>query len=184
MDRKAVFLDRDGTINQDVGYLYREKDLAFIPRAIDAMKMLQKDFMLFIITNQQGISQGVFSEKDFLSFNEGFLDILKQKGVEIKEVYYCPHTKEDNCRCRKPKTFFIEEAGEEYCLDLKNSYMIGDHSSDIEVSLYLDIKTVYLLSGHGRKHADELKGKPDYIAEDLYRAALWINRQEGENKDD
>jgi D-glycero-D-manno-heptose 1,7-bisphosphate phosphatase len=176
--KKAVFLDRDGTINEDVGYLYKKEDLAFIPGAIDAMNMLQEDFLLFIITNQQGISQGVFSEEDFLCFNEEFLEILKKNGINITEVFHCPHTKEENCICRKPKTFFIEKAAEKYCLDIKNSYMIGDHSSDIETGIVLDIKTIYLLSGHGREHIGELGASPDHIAEDLYRASLWINKQD------
>jgi len=175
--KKAVFLDRDGTINEDVGYLYRKEDLIFIPGAIDAMKILQESFLLFIVTNQQGISQGIFSEEEFLDFNKIFLEILEKNGIRIAEVFYCPHTKEENCRCRKPKTFFIEKAVEKYCLDIKDSYMIGDHSSDIETGTGMDIKTIYLLSGHGRKHVGELGASPGHIADDLYRAALWIRQQ-------
>jgi len=174
LNNKAIFLDRDGTINEDVGYLYKIEDLELIPGSLEAMRLLQKDFLLFVITNQQGISQKVFSEEDFLDFNKRFLDVLEENGINIEEVYFCPHTKEDNCNCRKPKTFFIEKAEKDYCLDIKNSYIIGDHSSDIETGLNLDIRTIYLLSGHGKKHVDQLKTKPDHIAEDLYQAALWI----------
>ena len=185
LHKKAIFLDRDGTINEDVGYLYRIEDLEFIPGSLEAMRLLQEDFLLFIITNQQGISQKVFSEKDFLDFNQKFLDILEEKGIKIVEVYYCPHTKEDNCRCRKPKTFFLEKAERDHCLDIKNSYMIGDHSSDIETGLKLDMKTIYLLTGHGKMDFDKLKVKPDHIAEDLYQAAMWIkNKADKDNDDD
>ena len=179
----VVFLDRDGTINEDIGYLYKTEDLQFIPGSLEAMRSLQKDFLLFVITNQQGISQGVFSEKEFLDFNRRFLELLGDNGINIEEVYFCPHTREENCKCRKPKTFFIEKAEMEYELDIKNSYMIGDHSSDIEVALNLDIGTIYLLSGHGKKHVDQLKSKPDHIAEDLFKAALWIkDKREKDNQ--
>ncbi len=179
MYKKAVFLDRDGTINEDVGYLYKIEDLVFIPGALKAMQLLQKDFLLFIITNQQGISQKVFFESDLLKFNHKYLRILEKNRIMITEVYYCPHVKEDNCRCRKPGTYFIEEAQKKYGLDIKNSYIIGDHSSDVEARLFIDIRTIYVLSGHGEKHAYQLKVRPDYIAEDLYEAALWIKNRKG-----
>jgi len=181
MQKKAIFLDRDGTINEDIGYLYKTEDLVFIPRAIDAMKILQDEFLLFIITNQQGISQGVFSEADFLDFNRSFLSILEEKGVSITELYFCPHTRQEKCKCRKPNTYFLSLAEKKYSLDLRNSYIIGDHPSDMEVSCNIDIKTIYILSGHGRKHLKELKIKPDYITDDLYEAAIkvkTINRYE------
>ena len=184
MQKKAIFLDRDGTINEDVGYLYNIEDLEFIAGSLDAMRLLQKDFHLFVITNQQGISQEVFSQDDFIEFNKGFLDVLKNNGINIEEVYFCPHTKEDKCKCRKPKTFFIEKAERDHGLDIRNSYMIGDHSSDIEVGLNLEIGTIYLLSGHGKKHVGELKTKPDFIADDLYQAALWImGEKDGGDRD-
>lgn len=183
MKRKAVFLDRDGTINEDIGYLFKIEDLAFIPGALEAMRMLQKDFFLFIITNQQGISQKVFSESDFIGFNNKYLGMLEKNGVRVTDVYYCPHTKEDKCSCRKPGAYFIEKAKKQYSLDIRNSYIIGDHSSDVEIGSNIDIKTIYVLTGHGGKHADQLKAIPDHIAEDLYQAALWIKKAEKEGKE-
>ena len=181
--KKAIFLDRDGTINEDVGYLYKIEDLSFISGAIEAMKILQNNFLLFIITNQQGISQKIFTEKDFLDFNKKFLSLLERNGIKIVEVFFCPHTREENCICRKPKTFFIEKAEKEYCLDIKNSYIIGDHQSDIEAGLNIGLKTVYVLSGHGRNGLDGLTVMPDHIAEDIYQAASLINNETDQDQD-
>lgn len=182
MRKKAIFLDRDGTINEDVGYLYKIKDLVLIPGAIEAMKLLQDEFLLFIITNQQGISQKEFSESDFIDFNSSFIKLLEEKGVLITEVYFCPHTKVENCICRKPSAYFIEKAEKDYDLDIKESYIIGDHPSDIETSLNIDINTIYLLSGHGSKHLNQLRLQPDHIAVDLYNAAIWVNTKNNDKK--
>lgn len=107
---RAVFLDRDGTINEDVGDFCIPEKLAFIPRALEALKILQNEFLLFIITNQSGIGKNLFTEKEFLEFNVYFINCLKSAGVSIKQVYYCPHIKEENCICRKPNPYFIKEA--------------------------------------------------------------------------
>jgi len=173
--QKAVFLDRDGTINEDVGDFCSLDKLFFIDRSIDALKILQEhSYLLIIITNQTGINKKIFSEEEFLNFNQQYLNILKSYGIDIKEVFYCPHLKEENCICRKPKTYFIDVAKEKYNIDLNNSYTIGDHPHDVEMGKNANTKTIYLLSGHGQKHLNELNTKPDYIAKNLYEAVVWI----------
>ncbi len=175
---KAIFLDRDGTINEDVGDLCTIDKLFFTTNAIEALKILQQaGYILIIITNQTGINKGIFSREQFLKFNEEYLKILKNFGVEIKEVFYCPHLKEENCVCRKPSTYFIQKAKEKYKINLLESYVIGDHPHDIEMGNNAKTKTIYLLSGHGRKHLNELKIQPNYIAENLYEATLWITKK-------
>jgi len=173
--QKAVFLDRDGTINKDVGDFWSLDKLFFIDRSIDALKILQEhSYLLIIITNQTGINKKIFSEEEFLNFNQQYLNILKSYGIDIKEVFYCPHLKEENCICRKPKTYFIDVAKEKYNIDLNNSYTIGDHPHDVEMGKNANTKTIYLFSGHGQKHLNELNTKPDYIAKNLYEAVVWI----------
>jgi histidinol-phosphate phosphatase family protein len=114
-----------------------------------------------------------------MDVNRSLIGSLEKHGVSIKQVYFCPHTKEDNCKCRKPNAYFIEKAEKDYGLDIKNSYIIGDHPSDIEISLNIEINTIYILCGHGNKHFDQLKVRPDHIADDLYDAAIWINKRKG-----
>lgn len=173
MDR-AIFLDRDGTINEDVGDLYSPEKLIFIPRAIEALRILQERFLLFIITNQPGIAKNAFSEKEFLQFNEYFIQLLNSFGINIKQVFYCPHRKEENCICRKPNLYFIRVAEKEHCLDIRNSYVIGDHPHDAEMAYKVGSGSVYLLTGHGKKHIQELTIKPDFIANDIFEATVWI----------
>ncbi|MBM4135513.1 MAG: HAD family hydrolase [Nitrospira sp.] len=171
---RAIFLDRDGTINEDVGDLYLPEKLIFIPRAIEALRILQKRFLLFIITNQTGIAKNAFSEKEFLHFNGYFIQLLNRYGIDIKQVFYCPHGKEENCICRKPNQYFIREIEKRYSIDLRNSYVIGDHPHDAEMAYNVGAGSVYLLTGHGRKHIQELSLEPDFIADDIYEASLLI----------
>lgn len=171
---KAIFLDRDGTINEDVGDLYTPDRLIFIPHAIEALRILQRRFLLFIVTNQSGIGNNVFSEKQFLEFNEYFVRLMNSCDVDIQNVFYCPHRKEENCGCRKPNPYFIKEAEKDYSLDMRNSYVIGDHPHDAEMAFKVGAGSVYLLTGHGRKHQQELSIRPDLIADDIFQASLWI----------
>ena len=174
-EKRAIFLDRDGTINEDIGYLYNIKNIRFIPGAIKALRLLQTVFLLFIITNQDGIGKGIFSESDFLKFNEEYKNILKRKGIKIQETFYCPHTKDDNCICRKPKSYFIDMAKEKYDLNLTESYIIGDHPSDVETGIRAQMKSVFLQTGHGKKHMKEIKNKTVFlVSEDIYSAAISI----------
>jgi histidinol-phosphate phosphatase family protein len=174
---KAIFLDRDGTINEDVGALYTSSKLVFIPRAIEALKLLQESFQLFIVTNQSGVGKGAFSYDEYIRFNNCFINILKKEGVIIKEAFCCPHVKDDKCACRKPNTYFIEEARKAHNLDISNSCCIGDHPHDMEMAKNAGARSIFLLTGHGIKHRGELSFQPDYVAADLYGAALWIRNR-------
>ncbi|MFQ5867792.1 MAG: D-glycero-alpha-D-manno-heptose-1,7-bisphosphate 7-phosphatase [bacterium] len=171
---RAIFLDRDGTINQDLGDICSKDKLVFIPQALGAIRILKGDFLLFIITNQSGIGKNIFSEEEFLNLNDYFLNFLKERSIKIEKVYYCPHTKEEDCLCRKPKPYFLRKAEKDYNIDLKKSYVIGDHPHDIEMAHRAKAGSIYLLTGHGRKHVQELSIKPDFIAHNLYEAAIWI----------
>lgn len=171
---RAIFLDRDGTINEDVGDLYQAGKLKFIPRAIEALKILQEYFSLFIVTNQSGINRKVFNQNDFLRFNRYFLSLLHAEGITINKVYYCPHTEEEKCLCHKPSPYFLQAASRDYGVDLKNSFILGDHPHDINMAHKAGCHSVYLLTGHGQKHRKELSAKPDFIAPDIYTGSFWV----------
>lgn len=153
----AIFLDRDGTIIEDAGYIDKPALVEFYPCSLDALKKLQEHYLLFIITNQSGISKGLTSEKDVVAVNKYIEDTLKSNKVIIKETFYCPHKDEDNCNCKKPNPFFINQAAQLYNLDLSKSYIIGDHPSDAECGINAGVNPIYVLSGHGEKHRNELK---------------------------
>ena len=133
---KAVFLDRDGTINVDKNYLYKIEDFEFLPGAVEALQLLQSSgYLLIIITNQSGIARGYFTENDFLRLNDFMLNELERLGVHISKSYYCPHGPDSKCNCRKPKTGLFEQAAKEYDIDLSKSFAVGDKLRDCSICL-------------------------------------------------
>lgn len=138
---KAVFLDRDGTINVDKHYLYKIEDFEFLPGVIDGLRSLQEaGYLLIVVTNQSGIGRGYYTEADFHRLNDWMVQELKLHGVDITAVYYCPHLPDAaveeyriECQCRKPKLGMYYQAAEEWNIDFAQSIAIGDHLRDCEI---------------------------------------------------
>lgn len=138
---KAVFLDRDGTINVEKHYLYQKEEFEFLPNVIDALKLFQANgYKLIIVTNQSGIGRGYYTEEDFYALNEWMNETLLSYGVKIDGVYFCPHLPDAkieryrmNCECRKPKLGLYRRAVEEHEIDLSKSYAIGDKIRDCAI---------------------------------------------------
>lgn len=140
---KAIFLDRDGVINNDFGYIGSFEQFEFMDGIIEFLLTLKhNDFKLFIITNQSGIGRGFFTEEEYHQLTNIYLDILKTQGIKIEEVKYCPHTPQDNCECRKPKPTMILEIIEKYNLDKNECFLIGDKQSDIQAASNAGIKGI------------------------------------------
>ena len=172
---KAIFFDRDGVLNVDKGYTYKTQDLKLFPDVVKALSLLKNEFLFFIVTNQSGINKGYYTELDFIKFNTKLVEELGQQGIIIDKTYCCPHTKEENCDCAKPKIMFAKDAQEEFYVDLSKSFVIGDHPHDIGFGKNAGCKSIYMLTGHGKKHQKELKDlKPDFVANSLLEAAEWI----------
>lgn len=175
---KAVFLDRDGVLVHDLGYVHKIEDFRLIDNTIDALKLLKDNFKFFIVTNQSGIGRGFFTLEDFEKFNNHLISTLKKNNIKIEKTYVCPHHPEDNCDCRKPSAKFIKEAEKGFSIDLKNSWVIGDLPCDIEMGKNAGCRTIYVLTGHGEKHKKDLNNiNPDFIAENIYEAAKIISKQ-------
>lgn len=131
---KAVFLDRDGTINVDHGYVHRAEDFEFLPGAVDGLRMLQEaGYLLVVVTNQSGIGRGMFTKEEYLEFQQWFEDELARQGVTLTVQYFCPHVDADGCDCRKPKIGLFEQAARDYDIDWASSYAIGDRMRDLTV---------------------------------------------------
>lgn len=177
MDKiKAIFLDRDGTIIKDKGYMYRPEDIEFTDNAIDALKIFQRKYQLVVVTNQSGIGRGHFNFHDYEIFNQAFLEKLSDGGVRISGSLHCPHSPDANCDCRKPNTGLVKEWLEKNNLELDtdNSYVIGDKMSDIEFADNLSVEGILIkspsLPSHLADRGESSPGKKRRIVENLYKA--------------
>lgn len=173
----AIYLDRDGTLNQDDGYVHKIKNFQLLPDVLDALKLLKNDFKLFIITNQSGIGRGYFGIEDVKKFNNHMIKEFKKEGIKIEEVYICPHNPDKKCDCRKPNIKFIKETEREFNIDLKSSWVIGDLYTDIKMGKNSGCKTIYVLTGHGKDRKNQLEENgiiPDFICENILEAAKTI----------
>lgn len=130
---KAIFLDRDGIINIDHSYVYKKENFEFCDGVFEALQYFQfLGYQLFIVTNQSGIGRGYYTKEDFEKLTSWMLQEFTYKDIKITKVYYCPHTPDEGCACRKPKIGMFKKAQEEFDIDMKNSWMIGDKPSDIQ----------------------------------------------------
>ena len=172
--KKAIFLDRDGTINVEKDYIYKSEDLVFEEGTIDALKTFKNlGYILIVVSNQSGIARGYFTEEDLNIFNNNMNEILKKNGIEITEFYCCPHHPDGIgeykkvCECRKPNNKMIEDAIKKYNIDREKSYMIGDKTSDIGAGLKSNLKTVLVKTGYGLKDMEKIDKNETLICENL-----------------
>lgn len=165
---KAIFLDRDGTINVDVDYLHEPAKLKFVDGAVEALALLKaQGYRLIVISNQSGIGRGYFGARE-VELLHGYMNhILQKHNAAIDAFYYCPHVEQDKCTCRKPQTGLIDRAVAEWNIDLSCSYMVGDREADIMTAVNAGCDYGLLLSGH--EVARELK---DRCRDRLYKN-LW-----------
>jgi histidinol-phosphate phosphatase family protein len=155
--RKAgVFLDRDGTIIEDRGHLRDTSDVVFFPDTFEALQKLSEYFLLFIVTNQVGIAEGIITSGDVDRVNRGVVSALAEKGIIITDIFVCPHKRSDDCPCIKPKPYFLRMASKHYGVDLGASFTIGDHPHDVKLAQNAGARGIYVLSGHGCKHLAEI----------------------------
>jgi histidinol-phosphate phosphatase family protein len=172
-NRPAVFLDRDGTLIEDRGWLRDPRDVIFYPQTMPALRQLAADFVLFIVTNQRGVADGLLGMADVERVNAHVVTTLRAAGIPMVDVYCCPHRRDENCACIKPKPFFLEKAARDYGIDLARSFVVGDHPHDVKLAANAGATGVYVLTGHGAKHRAEL-AVPGIIAADIGEAAEQI----------
>ena len=170
MTTAAVFLDRDGVINVDSGYVGDWDSFVFLPGVIEALRTLcQTEYALVIVTNQSGIGRGFYTEEDFHNLTERMCNELSRHGVSIAGVYFCPHLPEatlsryrKTCDCRKPQPGLIHRAVKELDIDLARSAMVGDKDSDMEAALAAGIPYRYqVISGEPHEHCIAVSGLPE-----------------------
>ncbi len=144
--QRACFLDRDGVINVDEGYVGTIERFHFIPGIFEALqKLQQRGFKLIVVTNQSGIARGYYSHEEYERLTRYMLEKFAKRGIEIMAVYHCPHHPDENCDCRKPKPGMIVRAAREHNIDLASSWLVGDTMKDIEAAQRAGIKNMVLL---------------------------------------
>ena len=169
---KAIFLDRDGTINVDKNYLYKIEDSEFIDGVIEGLQILQElGFKLIVITNQSGIARGYYTDKDAHIIFDYMINELKKNGVIIEQVYYCPHIGNE-CDCRKPKLGLFYRAQKDYDIDFSKSYAIGDKLRDLAICEKEDVKG-FLLSEDNEEVGPKIRK-----CKNLLEAAQMIKEEE------
>ena len=174
MSNKAVFLDRDGVINVDHGYVYQVDDFEFIDGVIEACRAIKaKGYKLVVITNQSGIARGYFSEDQFMQLTEWMDWSMADRGVDLDGIYYCPHHPEkgegeyqQDCDCRKPKPGMINTAAKFLKLDLSQSFLVGDKTSDLQAGISAGIGQNILVST-GKAVTDEGRELADHVVASL-----------------
>ena len=152
----AVFLDRDGTIIEDRGYLSDSSQVVFFKDTVSSLRRLSEHFALFIVTNQSGVAKGLITMQDVENVNNYIVSYLARHGIQLQASYVCPHESVSACRCIKPNPYFLKKAERDFGIDLGRSFVIGDHPHDVELAKNAGADAIYLLSGHGMKHRDEI----------------------------
>ncbi|MHB8482363.1 MAG: lipopolysaccharide heptosyltransferase II [Nitrospiria bacterium] len=175
----AVFLDRDGTINEDTNYVSSEDQFKIYPETFEAILIFNKmQIPVFIVSNQSGVERGYFSEDLLLKLHVKLEENMKRIQARVSGFYYCPHRPETGCECRKPKTGLIDQILEKYPVNLKKSYFIGDQISDMELAYRIGAKGILVLSGKGKETLMKIKDQshivPVYVAHHILDAARWI----------
>src|SRR5215813_6021018 len=186
MKRPAVFMDRDGTLSEEVGYINHVSRFRLFPYSAQAVKILNENGWLAIgVTNQAGVARGYFSEAMVLAVHDRLNGELKVGGARLDAIYYCAHHPSVgeppyrlDCDCRKPKPGLIQRASQDFPIDLSRSWMVGDRYSDIELATNAGLRSAFVLSGYGRGEWEHQRSswqhQPDLICEDLLSAVQSI----------
>ncbi|MFH1354139.1 MAG: HAD family hydrolase [bacterium] len=169
--KKVIFLDRDGTINVDHGYVHQIEDWNFTDRAVEALKKLQEaSYLLVVLTSQSGIGHGLYKEGDVQKLHEFVKNELKREGVELSAIIHCPHRRDAGCNCRKPEVGMVDKAEQQIGpVDYGQSWMVGDKVADLGLGKRKKMKTALIRSRYWQQ--DELEEQPDIIVGSLFEAA-------------
>lgn len=172
-DLQAVFLDRDGVLNFDLGYLADPKNLKILPKVVEGLRKIKDvGFKTIIVSNQSGVARKYFNLKTMWAIDDKLKQLINKDNILLDDSFYCPHHPDfdRNCNCRKPKIGLILKAAVKYNLKINKSFCVGDKENDIVCGKNAGCKTI-LVSKNLKK---DIKTKPDFIAKDLVEAAIWI----------
>ena len=176
---KAVFLDRDGVLNQDnpEGYVRKPEEFILLPGVLDALRLIQSlGYKLIIVTNQSGVGRNYYTLQDMHNVHDKMHFLMKEASITLDGLYFCPHAPEERCLCRKPETAMLEQAKEDHQLDLTHSVLIGDKTSDIEAGRRVGCKTILVKTGYGGQDG-RCPVEPDIVVKNLWEAAQQLKQE-------
>jgi histidinol-phosphate phosphatase family protein len=175
---RAIFIDRDGTLNEDSGYVSTPEQLILYPWAAEAVRLINTaGFKAIVITNQSGVARGMYTEQTLAEMHSQMIEELARQGARIDAIYYCPHHPDETCACRKPRTGMLDAASRDHDIDLARSFVIGDKASDINVAANAGARAALVLSGYGREtiaRPDQWPCEPAIVAENVLEAVRRI----------
>jgi len=176
--RRAVFLDRDGTVNIEKEYLYRIEDFEFIPGAVDAIRILNEaGYFVVVVSNQSGIARGYYTEEDVETLHRQVAGMLADSGAKVDAWYFCPHHPSGKgsyslpCNCRKPLPGMLVEAARRFDIDLTESVMVGDKRIDVEAALAAGCRPILVRTGYGAKEQSQIPPGTE-VQDDLLSAVI------------
>lgn len=178
MQKRAFFLDRDGTINVEKNYLHKIEDWEWTPRAIEAIKLINRaGYLAIVVSNQAGIARGYYTVKDVEYLHSQVDAMLAKHGAHIDAYYYCPHHTDigeiRDCECRKPKPGMLIQAQQDWDIDFENSYMIGDKLIDAEVAIRVGVVPIVVMTGYGKAES-QAASKQIKFSKNLFEAVSFI----------
>jgi D-glycero-D-manno-heptose 1,7-bisphosphate phosphatase len=184
----AVFLDRDGTVVEDVGYLTDLSQLKLLPAAVEGIRLLQDQFLIVIVTNQAAVARGLLDEEELLSIHQELAKALQRRGALLDAVYACPHDAglggppyNDQCYCRKPQPGMLLQARDDFGIQLGLSFMVGDKGSDILAGQRAGVAATVLIRSYQTESSLTPDVVPDYVTDNLYNAARLILDHQARN---
>ncbi|MEP7032799.1 MAG: HAD family hydrolase [Actinomycetota bacterium] len=179
MSGRFVLLDRDGTINEEVGHLADPDGVQLIPGSLDAMRSLRElGLGIVIVTNQANVGRGLLAAEQLEAVNARLLELLRAGGVHVDGIEVCPHRPEDGCECRKPKPGMALRAAETFGFELADSFVVGDHAVDMGLGRAVGATTILVRTGHGEEElTNGAGGHADAIVADLREAAAVIRER-------
>jgi len=175
VSRRFVLLDRDGTINEEIGYVLSPAELRLIPGAAEAIRDLRAlGLGVLVVTNQSPVGRGWITEADLAAIHDRLRALLRADGADVDAIEHCPHLPEDDCSCRKPHTGMVDRAAAELGFDPAESFVVGDHAGDMALGRAIGARTIFVRTGHGEEELEGARDLADRVVADLPAAAAAI----------
>ena len=175
MSRRFVLLDRDGTINEEIGYVLSPAELRLIPGAAEAIRDLRAlGLGVVVVTNQSPVGRGWITEAELAAIHDRLRELLQASGADVDAIEHCPHRPEEDCSCRKPQTGMVDRAVADLGFDPSEAFVVGDHAGDMALGRAIGARTILVRTGHGEEELEAARDLADRVVADLPAAAAAI----------